>query len=256
MTDPGYVVLNETAARKYELGSPVQAVGRPVPLRAPQKSATSADAAQSTVLAVVPDFSLNSVAEAVPSTAYFQNQDPNSLDVLNVRLTGRDIPETLAAIDALWPHTGHSTPLLRFFLDEQMQKTYLNVQRQSETFGLCALIALVMSCIGLFALTSAAAERRTREIGIRKALGADTRDLVKLLLWQFSQPVFWSNLIAWPVTAYIMSRWLAGFAYHVDLPLWMFPAAALAALLIALATVLSHALMVARAKPVVALRYE
>jgi putative ABC transport system permease protein len=145
---------------------------------------------------------------------------------------------------------------MRFFLDEQMQKTYRDVQRESETFGLCALIALGMSCIGLFALTAAIAERRTREIGIRKALGADTRDVLKLLLWQFSQPVAWANLIAWPVAGYIMSRWLAGFAYHANLPLWMFPAAAMVALLIALATVLSHALSIARARPVVALRYE
>jgi putative ABC transport system permease protein len=255
ITNPGYVVLNETAARRYELGTPVEAVGRTVPLGAPTPTAPG-EPTQLMVLAVVPDFSLNSISEAVHPTAYSQNQDPNSLDVLNVRLTGHDIPETLAAIDAQWRITGHPRSLMRFFLDEQMQKTYRDVQRESETFGLCALIALGMSCIGLFALTAAIAERRTREIGIRKALGADTRDVLKLLLWQFGQPVAWANLIAWPVAGYIMSRWLAGFAYHANLPLWMFPAAAMAALMIALVTVLSHALSIARARPVVALRYE
>jgi putative ABC transport system permease protein len=253
--NPGYVVLNETAARRYELGTPVEAVGRTVPLGAPNPTAPG-EPTQLMVLAVVPDFSLNSISYAVHPTAYSQNQDPNSLDVLNVRLTGHDIPETLAAIDAQWRITGHPRSLVRFFLDEQMQKTYRGVQRESETFGLCALIALGMSCIGLFALSAAIAERRTREIGIRKALGADTRDVLRLLLWQFSQPVAWANLIAWPLAGYIMSRWLAGFAYHVNLPLWMFPAAAMAALMIALVTVLSHALSIARARPVVALRYE
>jgi putative ABC transport system permease protein len=77
-----------------------------------------------------------------------------------------------------------------------------------------------------------------------------------LLLWQFSKPVLWANLIAWPVAGWAMQRWLDGFAYHVPLPLWLFPAAGLVALVIALATVSAHALRVARAKPVTALRYE
>jgi putative ABC transport system permease protein len=76
------------------------------------------------------------------------------------------------------------------------------------------------------------------------------------LLWQFSKPVVWANLIAWPASAWVMQRWLNGFAYHIDLPLWLFPAAGIAALLIALATVCIQSLRVAAAKPVAALRYE
>jgi putative ABC transport system permease protein len=80
--------------------------------------------------------------------------------------------------------------------------------------------------------------------------------VLRLLLWQFSKPVIWANLIAWPVAGWAMQRWLNGFAYHVDLPLWLFPATALVTVLIALATVAAHALRVARAKPVTTLRYE
>ena len=128
--------------------------------------------------------------------------------------------------------------------------------RRSQTFGFCALIAVGLSCIGLLALTSATAERRTKEISIRKALGADTGDMLSLLLWQFSKPVVWGCLLAWPAAGYVMDRWLATFAYHIELPLLLFPEAAVAALIIALATVAAQSVLIARAKPVVALRYE
>lgn len=243
ITEADYVVLNETAAHRFGLGSPAQALGKTVPLDMP-----------TIVLAVVPDFSFNSVAQTVPPTAYFQGDD--GLDLISARLSGRDVPETLAAIDALWRRLGNADPPRRAFLDQQIQQQYLGVLRQSQAFGLCALIAVFLSCIGLFALTSATAERRTKEIGIRKALGAETDDIVRLLLWQFSKPVVWSCLIAWPVAGFVMRRWLATFAYHIDLPLWIFPSSAVVALMIALATVTTQSVLVARSKPVTALRYE
>ncbi len=183
----------------------------------------------------MPDFSLDSVTERIPPTIYYQTSRRPQL--INVRLAGRDIAETRAAIDALWKRMGNGHPLLQFFLDEHLERHYQSVLRQSQAFGICALIAVALSCVGLFALTAAAAQRRTREIGIRKALGANTADVLRLLLWQFSKPVMWGSLLAWVTAAYTMHRWLAGFAYHIDLPLVLFPGAALAALVIALATV-------------------
>jgi putative ABC transport system permease protein len=254
ITNPEYVVLNETAARKFDLGSPAQALDKRVPFSTPGRPSTPEKPLQSRVLAVVPDFSLSSVAEAVPPTAYFQ-QD-TGLDLINARLSGRDIPETLAAIDALWRGLANADLPKRFFLDQQIQQQYLGVLRESQAFGICAVIAVALSCVGLFALTAATVERRTKEIGVRKALGASTSDVVRLLLWQFSKPIFWASLLAWPVAGYAMHRWLAGYVYHIDLPAWIFPAAAVAAWMIALATVTTHAVIIARAKPVAALRYE
>jgi putative ABC transport system permease protein len=243
ITDADYVVLNETAVRKFGFGSPERAIGKAVPFATP-----------ATVLAVVPDFSLNSVEQAVPATAYYQQRD--GLDLISARLSGRDIPETLIAIDALWRRLGNADPPRRFFLDRQIQRQYLGVLRQSQAFGICAVIAVALSCIGLFALTAATAARRTKEIGIRKALGANTGNVVRMLLWQFSKPVLWGCLLAWPIAAFVMGRWLAGFAYHIDLPLWIFPAAAFAALFIALATVSAQSVLVARARPIETLRHE
>jgi putative ABC transport system permease protein len=261
VTDPTYVVLNETAARKLGLTPFAQAIGKSVSLPPLGKPGIVGSLVDSRVLADVPDFSLNSVAVTVPATVYVQPRtqaglDLEKLDLINARLSGHDIPETLAAIDSLWHHTASPDPLKRFFLNEHIELLYQNVLRQSQAFGVCALIAMAFSCIGLFAMTVATAQRRTKEIGIRKALGADSNAVLALLLWQFSKPVIWASLFAWPVAAYVMGRWLAGFAYHIDLPLWLFPAAAATALLIALVTVSVQSVLVAHARPVQALRYE
>jgi putative ABC transport system permease protein len=175
---------------------------------------------------------------------------------LNIKLTGRDLPDTLQAIDRLWKQTGETKPITRLFLDQEVQALYLDITRQTELFTMFAGVALFIACLGLFGLSVFATERRTKEIGIRKAMGANRFDIVKLLVWQFAKPVLWANLIAWPVGWYFMNRWLHGFAYHVTLEPWIFIVSGIAALLIALATVSIHAFLVARAKPVAALRYE
>jgi putative ABC transport system permease protein len=203
---------------------------------------------------VVPDFSLVSVEMAVKPMVYFF--EPSQQHLISMKLGGADIPATLAAIDRAWAATGTKEPANRFFLDDRLQQIYLSMLRQAQAFGVFALVTVLLTAFGLFGLAMASVARRTREIGIRKALGAKTSDVLRLLLWQFSKPVMWANLIAWPVAGWAMQRWLDGFAYHVDLPLWLFPAAALASLLIALGTVTAHSLRVSRAKPVAALRYE
>ena len=117
-------------------------------------------------------------------------------------------------------------------------------------------VALLIACLGLFALSAYTTERRTKEIGIRKAMGASSPDILRLLLWQFTKPVLWANLLALPVAWWLMNEWLKDFAYRVTLAPWTFMAAGAAAVLIAWGTVFAHALRVARARPVGALRYE
>ena len=113
-----------------------------------------------------------------------------------------------------------------------------------------------MACLGLFGLAAFTAERRTKEIGIRKVLGARTRDIVRLLAWQFSKPIIIANLIAWPVAWWMMRSWLNGFDARIDLGPAPFVLAGLIALAIAMGTIAGHALKVARANPILALRYE
>ncbi len=245
-----YYVINETAARRLGFARPADAVGYEAPVydsKTPQKAS---------VIGVIPDFSFDSVEHRIEAQAFGVIPNDAGLNLINVKLTGHQIPETLSAIDRLWMATGPKTPISRVFLEERIQAMYLAMLRETQLFGVFASIAVVLASLGLLGLAASIAERRTREIGIRKALGADTGNIIRLLLRQFAKPVLWANLIAWPVTAFAMHHWLQGFAYHVDLAVWLFPAAAALALVIALLTVSTHSILVARAKPVAALRYE
>src|SRR6185312_8712788 len=138
----------------------------------------------------------------------------------------------------------------RIFLDDEYQSLYQDDERQGAIFAIFVAIAIVIACLGLFGLAAFTAGRRTKEIGIRKVFGARNRDVIVLLLWQFSIPVLIANVIAWPLAWYYLHDWLKDFAYRITLsPVW-FLVIGLAALLIAWITILGHALRVARANPI------
>jgi len=162
---------------------------------------------------------------------------------------------TLAAIDAAWKRHSQD-PINRIFLNDYAQQRQIDVLRQGQALALFAGMAALLACLGLFGLSLSAAERRTKEIGVRKAMGAGSGDVLRLLLWQFSKPVLLANLIAWPAAWWLMRRWLSGFPYHIELRWWLFAGASLLTLVVALVTVVGHALAAARQKPVLALRYE
>jgi len=192
-----------------------------------------------------------------PATATFYVYDPKATfaSVL-IRLRPGTIPQTLSFIDRAWHDFAPTKAINRWFLGDAVGRQYRADERQGDLFGVFVAIAIFISCLGLFGLAAFTAGRRTREIGIRKVFGARTRDLVFLLLWQFSVPVLIANLIAWPVAWYYLHGWLQSFAYRIPLSPVYFAAAGLTALLIAWATILAHAVRVARANPIRALRYE
>src|SRR6202012_2181777 len=112
------------------------------------------------------------------------------------------------------------------FLSQSRQDLYLDLIIQGVAIGICAALAILIACLGLFALSAYTTERRTKEIGVRKAMGADTRDVVILLLWQFTIPVLVASAVAIPIGFLAMTWWLHGFVYHVDLSAWTFALAA------------------------------
>jgi putative ABC transport system permease protein len=247
----GPVVLNETAVRKMRFRSPQDAIGQT--LRHPPGSHTTRTDV-SEIIGIAPDVPSASVRDPVLATVF--HTDVDRLLLLSVKLAGAQVPETLSAIDELWKRTGEPRPIERVFVDQAVQERYLGELRQGKMFAAFACIGLFIACLGLFGLAAFTAERRTKEIGVRKAMGATRGEIIGMLLWQFTRPVLIANLIAWPVGFYLMSRWLQGYAYHIELSPWIFLAAGALAVAIAWLTVSSHALLVARARPATALRHD
>jgi putative ABC transport system permease protein len=246
----GPVILNETAARMLGFATSQAAIGQVI-RQPPGRYNTGVT---SEVVGVVADFPVGSLRSPIDPVVFFT--DAAFFDIVSVKLDGRQIPETLAAIDRLWQQLGEPRPINRWFADEFLEDVYREDLRQGQMAAVSAAIAVFIACLGLFGLAAFTAERRTKEIGVRKALGASRTDIVRMLLWQFTQPVLWANLLAWPVGWYVMHRWLERFAYRTDIELWMLLGASALAVVIALATVATHAIVVARARPVTALRYE
>jgi putative ABC transport system permease protein len=251
-------VINASAVRALGFKSAQDAIGRAlvVPRMVVTDSSVDSRVEQKEIVAVVPDFSFSSVESVIEPTGYYAPRTPQDEGLVHVKLAAAAIPETLAAIDQAWLKYGEDRPIGRQFADEHIQQLYASMLRQAKGFSVFCAVALLLACLGLVGLASSIAERRTREIGVRKAMGANKADIVRLLLWQFGKPVLWANLIAWPVAGYLMNRWLQGFAYHAPLQPLLFIGAAAVTLAIALLTVSAHSILVARAKPVTALRYE
>jgi putative ABC transport system permease protein len=195
------------------------------------------------------------VRDVIEPTAYYIG-DPSTFYFMILKLDGQNIPETMRAIRTLWAQQAGAQPLEGRFLSQYVNDLYADIQKQSAIFSAFSAVAVVIATLGLLGLAVFAAERRTREIGLRKVMGASRRDILRFLAWQFARPVLWANLIAWPAAYFFMRRWLDGFAYHIDLNPFVFVAASALALVVAVATVSGHALLVARAKPAAALRYE
>jgi putative ABC transport system permease protein len=250
------VVINETARRLLGYTTPDGAIGQTVPLVLLRSlDDNHVDASYpAEIIGVVTDFPMGSIRDPIGPTVFYV--EPKLYLLLSVKLSGREIPETLASIDRLWKRLGSPRPITRFFFDQQVENTYQDMIRQQRLMTGLETVALLIACLGLFGIAAFSSERRTKEIGIRKVMGAETRDILRMLLWQFSKPVLYGSLIAWPVAAYIMNRWLQGFAYHVQLGPWLFIATTALTLIVALVIVSAHCWPVARAKPAAALRYE
>lgn len=275
----GEVVINQAALKRLGFNSAAAAIGQPLELRNGDGSwvahtGNGRDAPpqpENTIIAVVPDFAFEAVMQPIRPTVYWpmhhvtsraSEGKTNEPGLIAVKLKSNEIPETLTAIDRLWGEfarpadSSSNDTIRRYFVHDYIENLYRGVLRQAQAFGMFAVIAVVLASLGLLGLASAVASRRTKEVGIRKALGAGTTDILLMLLRQFSLPVLWASLLAWPISAWLLSRWLDSFARHVSLRPIVFVAASALALLISLATVSWHVWQVASTKPVTALRYE
>jgi putative ABC transport system permease protein len=237
------ILINETAAARLGF-TPQQAVGQTILY----------DNYAVNIVGVLGDAKFSGTREPVKPVFYVY--DPKVAAEVSVRLRPDMIPQTLSFVDKAWHAFAPIAVVNRQFLDTGFDDLYQQEEREGQMFGIFVGIAIFIACLGLFGLAAFTAGRRTKEIGIRKVFGGRTRDVVLLLLWQFSVPAMIANLIAWPFAWYYLHGWLQGFAYRIALSPLYFLAAGAVALLIAWLTVLAHALQVGRATPIGALRYE
>jgi len=242
--DSSAVIINETAARLFGFGD--QAVGRRI--------YTSLDGGHSfEVIGVVRDFHFESLRNPVTPLGFFLDYHPIRGAF---KVATSDIPAVLAGMEAHWRQMVPDVPFSYRFLDEAFDRMYRSEQRIGELSQVFAIMSIAIACLGLFGLAAFMAEQRSKEIGIRKVLGASSTRLVGLLSLDFLKLVFIAIVIALPVAWWAMNRWLEDFAYRVDLEWWMFAAAGMTAVVIALLTVNGQAIRAAIANPVDSLREE
>ncbi len=236
-------ILNETLAKKLNWESPV---GKGARLNwLPEMG---------TVIGLAKDFNFNSLHHRVEplliTSQYWE------FDEMSVRVSSGNIEGALAHIENTWQQLVTDYPFEYAFLDEHFEQLYLADRQTSDVIMIIAGLAIIIACLGLFGLSAISTELRTKEIGIRKVLGASVWELIYMLCKGFIGLVFLAFIIAIPLTYIVMGSWLQNFAYHIDMSLITFFLAGILALIIALFTVGYHAISTARANPVQALRYE
>ena len=243
---PWEMLISEESAKEGGCASPQDAIGKGIEIAEEQSGR---------VVGVVNDINLYSLHRPAYPIIYIVSPVARH-NYLSVRIKTRNVPETLAHIEKTWRSLVPSYPLDHMFLDASFEQLHSAEQRMSEMFSVFSVLAIAVACLGLFGLASFTAEQRTKEIGIRKVLGASVTGLYAQLSRGFLLLVVLANVIAWPVAYFAMSAWLRNFAYRVRIGWWIFPAAALSALAVAALTVGSQTWRSARANPVDSLRYE
>jgi putative ABC transport system permease protein len=250
----GNFILNASAAREFGW-APEEAIGQLFEL-----GVAGAAGVKGSIVGVVADSNFETVRLTVKPLIYMLGQQGQwPYPVFSggaVRITGNDLVGTLAYIDSAWQRVIPDFPLNRRFLSDDFEAMYQNDTRLGQLFTSFAGLAILIACLGLFGLATFNAQRRIKEIGVRKVMGGSVWSIVWLLTSNFSRLVLVSNLIAWPVAYFAMERWLENFAYRIDLTPLVFIGSGLIALCIAWVTVGGTAAKAASAKPVLALRYE
>jgi len=209
---------------------------------------------QAKIIGIVKNYHFRSMKQEIEPLILILN--PSNCWALFARLNSEDVSKTIGHMENVWGQFAPGFPFNYRFMDEAIDNLYRTEQQIGTLFRYFAILAIFISCLGLFGLASFMAEQRTKEIGIRKVLGATVSNILLLLSKEFAKWVLFANIIAWPVAYYAMNRWLQGYAYRINIAVWSFVLAAVLALAIALFTVSYQAVRAATANPADALRYE
>lgn len=243
------IVINQLAVTALGYSNPADALGATFQVQ---------DYINGTLLVEVVGVTKNAHFQTIHSPLVpmlFISAEP-FFNALSIKLEPGNRQETLARIDALWGNYVPDVPVLKTYLREDLAEQYALEDRMTQVFSVFAALAVVIAFLGIFGLAAFNVERRTKEVGIRKVLGATVTEIVRLFVWQFSKPVLLASIVAWPIAGVLVQNWLESFAYRIDLIPLVFISAGGTVLLIAALTVASHAARAAMISPVLALRHE
>ena len=243
------VIINESAAKQIGWENPLGSM-----IRYPGGNMESYK-----VIGVLKDFNLESLHSHIPPFALFSNASKSydtGVSYLTLKIDAKNTNEIIETVQRKWENYQPNTPFEYSFLDDDLNAAYISDQRQASLFGVFSFLTIFIACLGLLGLIAFTAEQKTKEIGIRKVLGASVSEIVKLLAIDFVRVIVLALLIASPFAWYFMNKWLQDFAYKIDLPWWVFIFSGALALGIALITMGFKAISAARANPVKSLRTE
>jgi hypothetical protein len=243
-TDDSMYVVNEATVRAMGL-QPLTALGKKISISLEDK--------QGTIIGVVKDFNFKPVHQHVEPLVIKNNFAGGHLVL---RTTPEHMQTIVAEVKKVFGKIHGDYPFSYGFVDEDLSKLYRAEQRMGKLFNVFSLLSIIISCLGLFGLAAFATQKRTKEIGVRKVLGASEAGIVALLSKDFIRLVAFALIIAFPVAGWLMNKWLQGFTYRVSLTWWTYALAGLIALLVALITVSYQSIKAATSNPIKSLRTE
>ena len=242
-SDSQAVVINECAARIYNIKNPVG-----------KRLVDARDNSAVNIIGVLKDFNFESLHQEIKPIVIYLNREQTSN--LAVKIRSNDLKSTISMIKNEWNKFVPGKPFEYYFLDDNFNELYQSEIKIQQIFTSFSVLAIFIACLGLLGLAAFTAERKTKEIGIRKTLGASVTGIILLLSKNYTKWVLIANIIAWPTAYYFMNKWLQDFAYKTEMSIWIFLLSGILALIIALLTVSANAVKAATANPVKSLKYE
>ena len=246
-TDTSAIILNEAAVKKLKFKDPINQ--RLLYNLGENRTASL------TIIGTVKDFHIQPLTQEIRPAAFVLLNEPTA-DFLSVKVSPHNLSNTINYLSEEWKRFGQQKPLEYTFFDEYFAEEYKSEIQSEKVFTIFAVLAIAIACLGLFGLATFTAEQKTKEIGIRKVLGASTVNIVSMLSKEFLILVVIANLLAWPAAYFIMNNWLSDFVYRTDIGIGVFILAGLSVLLIAILTVAYKSIQAASANPVKNLKYE
>ena len=249
VSDTSSLIINESLLTKLNFSQPEEAIGKKIQI------GSSPDAKRWLIVGVIRDFNRQSLKHAVEPTTYrFDMRGGAGYTV--VKMVGTNVEQIMNAVRNRFQTQFPNAPFQYAFLDEQFEQAYRDEKQFGSLFGVFASLAIFIACLGLFGLSSFMANQKTKEIGVRKVLGASVQSIVVLLYQNFLMLVIISMIISLPVIYFIMDTWLDNYSFRINMPWWVFIISTSILLLVSFITVSYQTLKAALANPVRSLRYE